>query len=109
LLPEFLQHYSDFAIQLAGSIQIFGPICARHGMVWVVRRNFHLRSVRTRRRIELAMRLLKVDLRIKWLMRLQVGPIVRIKRLSGILEIPIGLRSSLETAFVRQIANVRCE
>ena len=62
-----------------------------------------------RRRVKGAVRLLKVDLRVKRLMRFQVVPIGRIERFCRRSEIPVGLRAAFESGLRRHFLHIRRE
>src|SRR4051812_38921326 len=65
---KLLQNQPDFSIELRCRVEILGPVLARHGMVRIVRRDHDLGRVGMPRRMVRAVRLLKIDLCIKWLM-----------------------------------------
>jgi hypothetical protein len=95
---ELLQDQADLAVELAGRVQILRPILPRDRVVGVVGRDYDLGRIGLPRRLELTVRLLEVDLGEEWLVRLQVGPAVRVKRLTVVGEVPVSLARAREPA-----------
>src|SRR6185295_8298248 len=86
---QLLQYKPDLPVKFRGGIEILGPIGTSHRMIWVIRRKFHQRRIRSPRRLVLTMRLLEIDLSKERLVRSELTPAIRIKRLARIIKIPV--------------------
>ena len=83
---ERLEHEADLAVEFAGGVEIARPVFARDRMVGVDRRHDHLGGIRLLLAVEVAVRLLEIDLREERLVRLQVTPLVGVEWLAVVVK-----------------------
>ena len=106
---ELREDDANLPVQLARGVEILRPVRARDRVVRVDGRQLHLCRVSLGRSLERAMRLLKVDLRVERLVRLQLAPLVGVEGLARIGEIPVRFAAATKAEARGQLAQVRRE
>ena len=103
---ELPEDQADFAVELAGRVQVLGPILPGNRVVGIIGRNDHLGRVGSLGGVKGPVRLLEVHLGEEGPVSLQVVPAVGIECIVVRREIPVGLAGPRETDGGGELADI---